>query len=147
MRDLNAVYRMAEAARVEVDWFPMNRAQSLSIPLGEGGAIAIDPRRVESAADEKLKLCHELGHCVTGSFYNRYAPLDVRQRHELHADRWAIAQLVPRGELEGALRRGVWEVWELAEHFEVTEDFMRKALCHYGLLDTGAGAEEGEGER
>lgn len=135
MRDVLSLYRMAEKKGIDVDFFPMRRAHSLSMPLGDSYAIAIDPGKVESTADEKVKLCHELGHCATGSFYNRYAPLDLRERHELHADRWAIAQLVPREELESALARGVREIWELAEHFEVTERFMRKALAHYRLLD------------
>lgn len=138
MRDTISLYRLAEEKGVEVDFFPLRRAQSLSMPLpGRQGrcAIAMDPDKLTTAADEKVKLCHELGHCLTGSFYNRYAPLDLRQRHELHADRWAVAQLVPREELTQALDRGLTQVWELADHFEVTEDFMRKALTHYHLLD------------
>lgn len=135
MRDMLSLYRLAEEKGIDVDYFPMRRAHSLSMPLGDSYAVAIDPGKVESAADERVKLCHELGHCATGSFYNRYAALDVRERHELHADRWAITQLIPREELEGALARGVREIWELADHFEVTERFMKKALRHYRLLD------------
>lgn len=135
MTDVTSLYRLAEQRHIDVDFVPLRRAHSLSVPLGEGYGIAIDPGKVASRADEKVKLCHELGHCATGSFYNRYAALDLRERHELHADRWAIAQLVPREELEQALSRGVREVWELAEYFEVTEHFMRKALAHYRLLD------------
>lgn len=137
MKDVLGLYRLAEARGIEVDFFPMAHAQSLSIPWG-GGAVAIDPRRVTSRADEKVKLGHELGHCVTGSFYNQYAARDVRERHELHADRWAIRQLIPRQELESALQAGRREIWELAEFFEVTEDFMRKALTYYNLLDVPA---------
>lgn len=138
MTDTLSLYRLAEERGIDVDLRPLRRAHSLSLPVeGHGGrcAVALDPDKVTCAADEKVKLCHELGHCVTGSFYNRYAPLDLRRRHELHADRWAIAQLVPRRELDTALVRGVREVWELAEHFEVTESFMKKALAHYGLWD------------
>lgn len=135
MRDTLSLYRMAEARRVEVDWVPLRHAQSLSMPFGEGYAVAIDPSKVRSTADERVKLGHELGHCATGSFYNRYAALDLRRRHELHADRWAIAHLVPRSELESAFAQGITEIWELAERFDVTEDFMRKALTHYHLLN------------
>ncbi len=135
MRDTLSLYRMAEERMVEVDWVPLRHAQSLSMPYGQGYAIAIDPGQVRSTADERVKLGHELGHCATGSFYNRYAALDLRRRHELHADRWAIAHLVPRAELESAFSQGITEIWELAERFDVTEDFMRKALAHYHLLN------------
>lgn len=139
MRDTLSLYQLAEETGVDVDFVPMRHAHSLSMPLGDSYGIAIDPGKITSAADERVKLCHELGHCATGSFYNRYAALDLRERHELHADRWAIAQLVPREELEAALGRGLREIWELAEHFEVTERFMKKALAHYKLLDETEG--------
>lgn len=138
MQDTLSLYRLAEARNIDVDFRPLRNAQSLSLPMEWAGgrcAVALDPGQFTSAADEKVKLGHELGHCVTGSFYNRYAALDLRRRHELHADRWAIAQLIPRRELDRALEQGVREVWELAEHFEVTEEFMKKALAHYGLWD------------
>lgn len=34
-----------------------------------------------------------------------------------------------------ALKQGITEVYDLAEHFEVTEDFMRDCLKHYRILD------------
>jgi hypothetical protein len=97
--------------------------------------IAIDPRRLRSGADEKTKLGHELGHCATGSFYNRYSPYDLPARHEHRAEKWAILQLVPHEQLEEQLRAGRRTVWELAEWFDVSEDLIRKALCWYS---TGA---------
>lgn len=135
LRDTLSLYRLAEENQIDVDFLPLRRAHSLSLPLGRRYGIAMDPAKFASSADEKVKLCHELGHCVTGSFYNRYAPLDVRQRYELHADRWAIAQLIPKQELEDALADGITEIWDLAEHFGVTEPFIKKALRHYGMAD------------
>lgn len=135
LRDTLSLYRLAEEKQIDVDFLPLPHAQSLSLPLGRRFGIAMDPSKLRGSADERVKLCHEMGHCVTGSFYNRYAPLDVRQRHELHADRWAIAQLMPRRELELALQSGIIENWELAEHFGVTEPFVEKALTHYGLTE------------
>ena len=90
--------------------------------------------------EEKVKLAHELGHCETGSFYNRWAMLDVRQKHENRADKWAIRKLVPESDLDRALRDGHTELWDLAEQFGVTEDFMQKAVWYYrhGNLAVGA---------
>ena len=74
---------------------------------------------------------HVLGHCSTGSFYNRYAKLVVRIKYENHADKWAVKRLVPVDDLDNAVAAGHTEIWDLAEYFGVTEDFMRKAVCWY----------------
>ena len=86
---------------------------------------------VPLAADETVKLAHEMGHCATGSFYNRRAACDVRQKHENRANRWAYRRLIPPEALEEAFRRGLREPWELAKHFNVTEPFLRGALEYY----------------
>ena len=78
-----------------------------------------------------MKLAHEMGHCVTGSFYNSDAACDIRKRHEIRADKWAIKQLIPQEELQEAVAAGYSEIWDLAEYFDVPEDLMRKAICWY----------------
>jgi len=93
--------------------------------------IAIDPYKLRSTQEEKEKLAHELGHCLTGSFYSIYTAVDCRQRHENRADKWAIKKLIPADELEEVAANGCTEIWELAEHFGVTELFMRKAVSYY----------------
>ena len=130
--DLICLYEQAEQLGIDIDWFPMQRAESLSAQLEDGSCtIALDPWMLVTVADEKVKLAHELGHCITGSFYNVYAPCDVRQKHENHADKWAIKELIPEDELNKAVSHGITEIWDLAEYFGVTEDFMRKAVCWY----------------
>nr|DAE25483.1 MAG TPA: IrrE protein [Myoviridae sp. ctxi06] len=125
------LYAYAERRNIDVDWIPMRRATSLSVPLGDRYAIALDPWKLGSLAQETVCLAHELGHCETGSFYNQYAALDVRQRHENRADKWAIQHLIPVEELDEAVAEGCEDIPALSEHFCVTEDLMRKAVCWY----------------
>lgn len=125
------LYAYAERRNIDVDWIPMRRATSLSVPLGDRYAIALDPWKLGSLAQETVCLAHELGHCETGSFYNQYAALDVRQRHENRADKWAIRRLVPEDALDQAVADGYTDLPSLAEHFCVTVPFMRKAVCWY----------------
>lgn len=129
--DLLGLYAYAERRNIDVDWIPMRRATSLSVPLGDGYAIALDPWKLGSLAQETVCLAHELGHCETGSFYNRFAKLDVRQRHENRADKWAIRRLVPEDDLDAAMADGCDTIPALADRFGVTEPFMRKAVCWY----------------
>ena len=91
----------------------------------------MDPAVRDGGAQERVHLGHEMGHCLTGSFYNIYAAIDCRQRHENRADKWAIQALIPVDALDDAIADGCCEIWELADRFGVTEDFIRKALCLY----------------
>ena len=129
--DLLGLYAYAERRNIDVDWIPMRRATSLSVPLGDGYAIALDPWKLGTIAQETVCLAHELGHCETGSFYNQYAALDVRQRHENRADKWAIRRLVPEDDLDAAMTDGCDTNPAQADRFDVTEPFMAKAVCWY----------------
>ena len=132
MADLLDLYDLAEIHNIGVYWFDLGAAESLSLQMEDGScAIAMDPWRLPTVADETVKLAHELGHCETGSFYNRYAARDVRQKHENRANKWAYKKLIPEDELKNAVRQGYHEPWELAEYFGVTEAFLRGALEFY----------------
>ena len=132
MADLLDLYDLAEIHNIGVYWFDLGAAESLSLQMEDGScAIAMDPWRLPTVADETVKLAHEMGHCETGAFYNRYAARDVRQKHENRANKWAYKKLIPEDELENAVRQGYHEPWELAEYFGVTEAFLRGALEFY----------------
>lgn len=131
MTDLVSLYEYAEENGIEVDWFDMATTSSLSIPIDETCCIAINPWKMDTVAKETVSMAHELGHCKTGSFYNEMADFDLRRKHENCADKWAIKKLVPKDELEYAVKAGHKELWDLAEYFNVTEDFMRKVVQWY----------------
>lgn len=132
MTDLLELYDLAEQHGTPVYWFDLGAAESLSLQLKDGScAIAMDPWRIPTLADETVKLAHELGHCETGAFYNRFATLDLRQKHENQANKWAYKKLVPEDELKRAILQGYREPWELAEYFGVTEAFLHGALEFY----------------
>lgn len=130
--ETTALYDFAQQRNIEVIPYPMRENGSMSIQL-EGGkcVIGMDRSIQDGAAQERVHLSHELGHCVTGSFYSIHTAIDCRQRHENKADKWAIQALIPVEELDGAIAGGCTEFWELAERFDVTEEFMKKAVCFY----------------
>lgn len=132
MKTLQELYSLAAELNIAVDYFPMRKREALAIMDCDGScAIAIDPHKLQSESDERNKLGHEMGHCCTGAFYNEHSLYDCRQRHENRADKWAIETLIPVEELDDAVAKGCTEIWELAEYFQVSEDFMRKAVCLY----------------
>lgn len=85
---------------IEVYYGPLPACGCLSLTMAGRCYIALDPLAIGSMADGRVKLAHEIGHCVTGSFYSRSSACDVRERHEYRADKWAVHALLPRQELE-----------------------------------------------
>ncbi|MFZ2537893.1 MAG: ImmA/IrrE family metallo-endopeptidase [Oscillospiraceae bacterium] len=109
--------------------------QSLSVCIDGTYAIATTDAMTSSTGNEKICLAHELGHCETGSFYNEYTPFDIRNKHERTADKWAVEKLVTADELHDAVCMGYTEMWELAEYFDIPQEFMQKIVCYYEGLE------------
>lgn len=130
--EIQALYDLAQQNNIRVRNFPLPEFGSLSIQTESDICyIGIDEAVQDGSAQERVHMAHELGHCITGSFYNRYSDFDCRQKHENRADKWAARKLIPVDELDAAIAEGCTEIWELAERFGVTEEFARKAVCYY----------------
>lgn len=133
--NLNKLYDLIEELNITVDNFQMENAKALCVLCDDGnGYIAIDDRKVKTSIEEKTILAHEAGHCATGAFYNRYSKFDVIGKHEYRADKWAANQLIPFDDLIDFLKRGAENLYEVAEHFGITEEFAERACKIYGLL-------------
>jgi len=130
--EILALYDLVKQQNIEVLQFPMSENGSMSIMNSDGACyIGLDESVQDGGIQERVHLGHELGHCATGSFYSIHTAVDCRQRHENRADKWALKKLIPVDELDAAVANGCTELWELAEQFGVTEQFMRKAVCYY----------------
>lgn len=140
MKTLTNLYDLAEKDNIPIINFNIRNedVEALSHCDDDGDCIiAVDENKIKSEADLKVKVAHELGHCETMSFYNRYSSYDEVGRHEYRADKWAVYELIPFDELVIALNKGYNEVWALAEYFDVSENFVEKAFYIYrakGLL-------------
>lgn len=134
MNKLSELDNIAKENDIEVMEIKAEKCASMSI-MTEGGDcyIGIDSRNMTSA-EETVCMAHEVGHCQTGAFYNKHSKYDLISKNEKKADIWAIQKLIDRDELKKVMKTGCTGIWELAEHFGVTEDFIRKACDYYGFL-------------
>lgn len=122
---INNLIKYADANDIEVDYFPLSSdTTALSIP----GAIALNKSVLDTNPKTVVALAHELGHQATNSFYRLKSKYEMRTRAEERATRWAVDELISADELKQAFKEGCTEVWQLAEYFEVTEDFIRDAV-------------------
>ena len=120
------LYKIALDNDILVDNFNTKEIESFSMP----NIVVLNEEKLHTNKNIKVHLAHELGHCQTGSFYN-INTLETRERMEHRANKWAIKNLIPFSALINALKSGITERWELAEHFDVTEDFINKAINLY----------------
>ena len=129
---LPELYAQASQQNIPILRHPMEKCGSMSLMTPEGRCfIGMDDRVADGGTQERVHLGHELGHCITGSFYNQYAKADLRQRHENRADKWAVHRLIPVDALDDAIAAGHTDLWDLADYFGVTETFLKKAICLY----------------
>lgn len=133
MTELIALYDLAEQSDVGVEGFPMPHTKSVSVLSPETGKtyIGMDYTQLRSETQELIHLAHELGHCLSGAFYNRYSRLDIMAKHERTAWKWAVRELLPEDRLHEAVRAGNYEVWELAEYFNLPQPLVEWAICYY----------------
>ena len=80
---------------------------------------------------EKKCIAEELGHYFTtiGDILNLEIKSNKKQGNK--SKNWAFKKLVPFDELVSAFQSGYVNVYELAEYFDVTEDFMKESILFY----------------
>lgn len=140
MSKLKQLHRMAERQNVGIYECSMELSPALSVRDESGCYIAIDSKRLKTDAERTVALAHEVGHCKKGAFYNVNNSLDIMDKHELKANKWAALFLLPKKKLLRAAEAGIREPFEIAEYFNVTEDFVKIAIDIF-LLDDKFSAE------
>lgn len=131
------LYKDMRSEGIDLMEHSLLRSEAVSICSDGAYGIFIDTNKMETLAEELSVVAHEYGHCATGATHVVYSPLDLVEKHEYKANKWAVHRLISINDLHEAFRDGYTEVWNLAEYFDVTEDFIRTALNIYereGLL-------------
>ena len=129
MTNFTALQALADEKGITIDRISCPISKSMSLSLDGKCFIGIDKEC--SGSEELVRTAHELGHCETGAFYNRYSKFNVISKLEYKADKWAVQELVPYDELNDALEKGYTEKWQLAELFGVTEEMIERAVYIY----------------
>lgn len=138
MEKIISLYNELNGAGVRFYHWNMAEDRAAIIELGGQYGVFMDFGNIHSSAEELVAVAHEGGHISTGATHRVNSPYDLVEKHEHKADKWAIRKLIPEEELKQAMASGCTELWQLAERFGVTEEFMKKAVCWYqhGTLAT-----------
>lgn len=132
------LYCLADERHYYVDESCPRSIVAMSVKLRNGEKI-ISLSKFEKPTEDAPKqpytklecFAHEMGHCMTDSFYVGFSPLEKRAKHEYRADKWAINYLIPFDALCQAVQEGNHELWQLAEYFDVGEPFVEKAIAYH----------------
>ena len=92
--------------------------------------LVIDRSRCRTAAKERTVLAHEAGHYLSGAFYLAYSPYEIKEQAESKAFAASVEKYVPVEELRRAMASCFTEPWQLADYFNLEEDYIKEAL-HY----------------
>lgn len=104
--------------------------QSKASGLINNDVIGIN-KNVRSSAQRSCILAEELGHYHTSSGNILDQSSVANRKQELHARAWAYNRLIGLYGIINAYRSGCRNGYEIAEHLNITEEFLAEALQYY----------------
>ncbi len=132
------LFNLAEKEGVLVEWWdfqPPLEAVYLLIPSIPPIIGLAESLKTASTAYFKCVFAEELGHHFTSLLYTipgqtffHYRERLKISRSEHRALKWAAQQLIPKERLFAAVKKGISQPWELAEHFDVTDEMIQFRL-------------------
>ena len=131
MTRLESVYESLYQAGVDVDYDNLNGHKAVSLKLQSHYFICVDKKNIINERDEFSALIHEEGHFESGTTHHVFSPYQLVRKHEYCANKRAVLKHIDINELISVLQSGMVYIWQLAEHFDVTEDFMEIAIKIY----------------
>ena len=105
-----------EENNINLDYCDLPINKSMSFEEDDEQYIVMDKSEM-TEIERKCRLVHEIGHCMTGAFYNRRSPLEIRSRCEHKANVYEAKKLLPKEEMLKAFKKGYVEARQLAEYF------------------------------
>lgn len=96
----------------------------------KGRRIAIR-KTLDTSSEKACILAEELGHYYTtvGNILEQQDPNNAKQEYQ--ARMWSYNHLIGLTGIISCCRAGCRNLYEMAEHLGVTEDFLQKALQYY----------------
>lgn len=131
MVSLQQVYADIDEHNAKIIPYSISFSSAATIEYNHEYGIFVDFSRMKTISDITYALIHEVGHCATGCTHQVSSPLDLVEKHEYKANRWAIERYLPLELLNKAIKCGITECWELAEYFNLPEQFIKKALYYW----------------
>ncbi|PMQ02390.1 MAG: hypothetical protein CBR30_01740 [Dictyoglomus sp. NZ13-RE01] len=128
---LSNLLKIIEEEGIHIEWWDFKEPISaVYVEINNSKIIGLRKEIVRSNKKLKCTLAEELGHYFTGSTYSKRKPKNYREKIEISkeeykAKKWQAFYLIPEEEFIKAIKKGIREVWELAEYFDVDEELIK----------------------
>ncbi len=130
---LENLYDLAEKENIKIyDYYIDECINGMYLNYDKLNAVALNYKNIKNSKEETCILSEELGHYYMDATYN-YSCIDkvLIDKQEYRAKKWSYSILIPFDKLKKALKSGIDTIYNLAEYFNVTVDYMKQAINFY----------------
>lgn len=130
MIQTSKLYDLAEKENIKIYNYNISGVSGMFVNIENINAITLN--KSLTSYQEKTTLAEELGHYYYEATYPvTCSNLQLISKQEYRAKKWAYNVLVPIKDLLYALNRGIDNIDELSDFFEVPSKFMKDCMNYY----------------
>ena len=128
--ELNKLYDIATRENISIEDFKMEN-KAIIERIDKEYYIGLNYSKIESVTEEKELLAEELGHYYCNAFYNSNSDFSTISKKEYRANKWKCTVLVSVNDFIDAFKKGLKNVYEIAEYLNLSEDTVIFAYNYY----------------
>lgn len=128
--ELNKLYDVANKENISVIDFRMKNKAIIEL-IDKDYYIGLNYSKIEGITEEKELLAEELGHYYCNAFYNSNSDFSTISKKEYRANKWKCTVLVSVNDFKDAFKKGLKNVYEIAEYLNLSEDTVIFAYNYY----------------
>lgn len=128
--ELNKLYDIATRENISIEDFKMKN-KAIIERIDKEYYIGLNYSKIESITEEKELLAEELGHYYCNAFYNSSSSLSTVSKKEYRANKWKCTILVSVKDLKEAFKKGLRNIYEVADYLSLSEDTVAFAYNYY----------------
>ena len=131
MFEISDFYHYCKQHDVDVIPFDGCPKEGATIRDADYYAVFLDFTKIKSTRLLRGVCYHELGHVATGALHKVDSPLELTERSEYRANRWAAETYLTIDAFQEAFAAGYTELWQLVEYFDLPEGDIQAALRYW----------------
>ena len=128
--ELTKLYNIAERENIDIINFKMKN-KAIIERIDKEYYIGLNYSKIESVTEEKELLAEELGHYYCNAFYNSNSDFSTISKKEYRANKWKCTVLVSANDFIDAFKKGLKNIYEIAEYLNLSEDTVAFAYNYY----------------
>lgn len=128
--ELNKLYDVANRENISVIDFKMEN-KAIICKVGKEYHIGLNYSKINNLTEEKELLAEELGHYYCNAFYNSSSSLSSIAQKGYRANKWKCTVLVSANDLKEAFKKGLRNIYEVADYLSLSEDTVAFAYNYY----------------